>query len=488
MSGSSSKSRRPARQFRPEPFAYHQELTLQIETLTNLAHGIARVDGWVVMVPFALPGEKVVARVHANFKTYSEADLVRVLEPSPHRITPPCPLFGTCGGCQYQNFTYEQQLVWKQRQIGELLQRMARIEFPVELVTPSPRQFGYRSKITPHFGRPRDGKIEAIGFLEQGSRFRIVDVPRCEIAMPEINERLPELREGIRARAHQFKNGSTLLLRVSQGRVLTQSSDPAVETVGPLELEFLAGDFFQNNPFILPALVDHVAAQASAGGARFLIDAYCGSGLFALCCASRFEQVTGIEISESAGAPCRGECGPQWHLQLPLYRRERRAHLPWHQLRCLTDRGHRGSAARGMQRGFPEPTLRLWSGHRRLCLLQSAHPNARPGEVRRERLRPAKGSALRSLSPDPSPGVRDDAHQNQRILNPHVPECDRDPVHQIRDLRVRGFQSFDGGHQPAGSFLRLVVFRVFFAFLLLIRGLSLQEFRLLEQFGTGRVG
>jgi 23S rRNA (uracil1939-C5)-methyltransferase/tRNA (uracil-5-)-methyltransferase len=300
MAEFSPKARRPARKFRPEPFAYHQELTLQIETITNLAHGIARVNGWVVMVPFALPGEKVLARVHANYKTYSEADLVRVLEPSPHRITPPCPLFGKCGGCQYQNFTYEQQLVWKQRQIGELLQRMARIDFPVEPVAPSPREYGYRSKITPHFARPRDGRIGEIGFLEQGSRFRIVDVPRCEIAMAEINDALPAQREDVRRRASQFKNGATLLMRVSHGRVLTQSNEAALEKVGPLELEFLAGDFFQNNPFILPSLVDHVAQQASMGGARFLIDAYCGSGLFALCCASKFEKVTGIEISETA--------------------------------------------------------------------------------------------------------------------------------------------------------------------------------------------
>jgi 23S rRNA (uracil1939-C5)-methyltransferase/tRNA (uracil-5-)-methyltransferase len=300
MSGSSTHSRRPARKFRPEPFAYHQELTLQIETLTNLAHGIARVDGWVVMVPFALPGEKVVARVHANYKTYSEADLVKVLEPSPHRITPVCPLFGRCGGCQYQNLTYEQQLVWKQRQITELLQRMARIDHPVEPVHASPRQFGYRSKITPHFAAPREGTIRDIGFLEQGSRFRIVDVPHCDIAMPEINERLAAIREEVRSRSSHFRKGSTLLLRASHGKVVTNPQEPALEKVGPLELEFLAGDFFQNNPFILPELVEHVAAEASAGQAKFLIDAYCGSGLFALSCANRFQEVTGIEISETA--------------------------------------------------------------------------------------------------------------------------------------------------------------------------------------------
>jgi 23S rRNA (uracil1939-C5)-methyltransferase/tRNA (uracil-5-)-methyltransferase len=72
------------------------------------------------------------------------------------------------------------------------------------------------------------------------------------------------------------------------------------ERVGDLELRFAAGDFFQNNPFLLPRLVATVADEAAAGGARFLIDAYCGSGLLGLAAAPRFERVLGVEVSESA--------------------------------------------------------------------------------------------------------------------------------------------------------------------------------------------
>jgi 23S rRNA (uracil-5-)-methyltransferase RumA len=72
------------------------------------------------------------------------------------------------------------------------------------------------------------------------------------------------------------------------------------ETVGDLKLHFLARDFFQNNPFILPAFTRYVREQAAATGARFLVDAYCGSGLFALTAATAFERVAGVEISESS--------------------------------------------------------------------------------------------------------------------------------------------------------------------------------------------
>ena len=294
--------RPPPKKFVPTPFAYHQELTLDVETLTNLGHGLARVDGWVVMVPFALPGEKVVGRIHRNHKNYSEADLVKVLEPSPRRVTPKCPIFGQCGGCQYQNMAYEEQLAWKQKQVAELLKHMARMEHPVQPVIPSPIQYGYRSKITPHFAPPKNGEISEIGFLADSSRYRIVDVPHCDIAMPELNAKLTDVRDDVRAHASRYKRAATLLLRASQGNVLTQSSQIATEIVDGIRFEFQAGDFFQNNPFILPAFVRHVAEEAKASGARFLLDAYCGSGLFALSLARHFEQVTGVEISESSVA------------------------------------------------------------------------------------------------------------------------------------------------------------------------------------------
>ena len=288
------------RKFNPHPFPYHHELEVTIENLTNLGLGVARVDGWVVFVPFALPGERVVVRIYRNHKNYSESDLVRVIEPSADRVQPRCPIFGHCGGCQYQHFAYARQLEWKQQQVTELLERMAGVSFPVQPVNPSPVQWAYRSKITPHFQRPKDGQIGDIGFLRVGTRNSLVDVEQCLIAMDELNAELSAVRATARAAGSQYKNGATLLMRASEGKVLRQASDLAVEQVGRMRFEFQAGDFFQNNPFILPAFVAHVVKEAVAGGARFLVDAYCGSGLFGICAARRFEEVIGVEVSASA--------------------------------------------------------------------------------------------------------------------------------------------------------------------------------------------
>lgn len=288
------------RKFVPHPFAYHQELDVRIENLTNEGSGVARVDGWVVFVPFALPGERVRCRIYRNHKNYSNADLVEVLEPSPDRVAPACPLFGSCGGCQYQHLAYERQLDWKRRQVEELLRHMAKIEHPVLPVIASPRQYGYRSKITPHFHRPKGGEIGAIGFLRAGTRNAMIDVEQCPIAMAALNDQLQAVRAEARANQNAFRNGATLLMRAAVNGVLTRPDEIAVEQVGSMKFEFQAGDFFQNNPFILPEFVGYAVEQARASGARHLVDAYCGSGLFAISAAPAFQEVIGVEISESA--------------------------------------------------------------------------------------------------------------------------------------------------------------------------------------------
>ena len=335
------------KKFNAHPFAYHQEIELEISTLTNHGVGLGRVQldeplglgtcdldlpaaaaaGWGGMVPFALPGERVRARVFRNHQNYSEADLVVVLTPSPHRISSPrCPLFGRCGGCQYQHLVYAEQLEWKRRQVTELLRHMAGIEFAVAPVIGSPQEFGYRSKITPHFSAPSRGKVIAeprapnavaatdfpIGFLKQGTRHEIIDVPRCAIATEAINVRLAEVRAEVRARCDTIKRDGTVLLRdaaegvtTHYGAVITETIALAKPPAAPLRLRFLARDFFQNNPFILPFFAGYVRDQAAASNARFLIDAYCGSGLFALAAAPCFERVAGIEVSETSVAFAR---------------------------------------------------------------------------------------------------------------------------------------------------------------------------------------
>ncbi|MCR5183346.1 MAG: class I SAM-dependent RNA methyltransferase [Opitutales bacterium] len=308
----SGPARKAPPKFKAEPFAYHQEIEIEISSLTNLGEGVGRIgldtgESWVVFVAGALPGERVLASVWHNSKHFSRADLIRVLKASPQRVEPQCPLFGRCGGCQYQNLSYAAQLEWKTRQIEELLTRIGKIDLPAGTLKPcfaSPKQWAYRSKITPHFERPRQGEENfPIGFLAAGSARKIIDVPACPIATEAINRALPAVRDGARAKMArgEFKRGATLLLRETLEGVVTDHKSRVSERVGDLTLHFVAGDFFQNNPFILPDFVRFgVEAARGNGDCRFLVDTYCGSGLFALSAAKSFERVLGVEVSEDA--------------------------------------------------------------------------------------------------------------------------------------------------------------------------------------------
>ena len=288
------------RKFKAEPYEWHEIVELEIEALSNLGAGIAKPNGWVVFVPFALPGEKIRAKIWRNEGNCSHADLVEILEASPDRIEPHCPHFATCGGCQYQHLPYEKQLEWKTRQVSELLSHMVGVDAEVNPTIPSPKQWGYRSKITPHFQRPKPGEDFPIGFLEFNRRTRLVDIYHCPIAMDQINEALQPIRDEVRQRAAEYKKGATLLLRATEDRVETDHRAPVSEQVGDLKFNFLAGDFFQNNPFILESFTGHAAEQAKGPNQKYLLDAYCGSGLFGLTLAKHFEKVVGIELSETS--------------------------------------------------------------------------------------------------------------------------------------------------------------------------------------------
>jgi len=269
---------------------------LVIENVTNLGYGIARDDGWVIQIPFTLPGERIKARIYRNHKNYSDADCLEILEPSADRVEAECELFGVCGGCQYQAVRYETQLEWKRKQVKDSFDRIGGIDIEVEAVEPSPKTYGYRSKLTPHYERARSSEKRKVGFLRHGSRKVLIDVPQCPIATEAINEALPVAREEIHLLQGR-KKGGTLLLRDTPEGVVTDPKKTASERVGKLLFQFRAGEFFQNNPFILPKMVDHVIGQASEKNSELLVDAYCGGGLFSLSGAAYFDRVVGIEIS-----------------------------------------------------------------------------------------------------------------------------------------------------------------------------------------------
>eukprot|EP00980_Cylindrotheca_fusiformis_P000571 scaffold147_cov113-Cylindrotheca_fusiformis.AAC.5 len=296
---------------------------------------------WVIMVPHVVVGELVKVRIFRNQKQFSEADLVEVIEPSPDRVDPKCSLSGTCGGCQYQHMSIDAQRDWKTKHVEEvLLQQQIKGYDSPDLFEVLPtlgtsEVLGYRSKITPHYQAPKEVgvdeyELQEIGFQRSSNR-NLVDVPECPIATPAINEKYKAVRISLHEEAKQGllnqkkkkkrrrggrgggATGATLLFRqadddeeTGEPVVVTDHKEYMTTTVKGLKFRYLAGNCFQVNDYVLPFMVEAVVEAATrptlAGGQApsYLLDCYCGSGLFALSAASTFKLCVGIEVNDKA--------------------------------------------------------------------------------------------------------------------------------------------------------------------------------------------
>jgi tRNA/tmRNA/rRNA uracil-C5-methylase (TrmA/RlmC/RlmD family) len=243
---------------------------LKIEDIGFGGKGVGRESGKAVFVPYTIEGELVSARIAREKKQFAEADLVDVKESSPHRVEAPCPYFGRCGGCAYQHIDYEHQLAIKQRQVGEVLRRIGKIDnLPIRPIIPSPQQYGYRNRITVHV---QDG---VIGFYRRDSH-RLIDVEHCLIAMEELNRDLAELRARPRLQEGHYT------LRAENGpRVFSQTNDAVANALRDL-------------------VVDLVPSNQ-----ELLIDAFCGAGFFAKALLDKFERVIGIDWDRFAIAAAK---------------------------------------------------------------------------------------------------------------------------------------------------------------------------------------
>ncbi len=225
----------------------------------------------MVQVPYTIPGEEISCRVYCNHASYSEADLVQVHVPSSDRVAPVCKYFGECGGCQYQHINERAQRLWKRHHVEQALLRIggfsvragafsisslpdeaAEGTISVNPTVGTEQVYGYRAKITPHFssvGGQGSNKMH-IGFQQRSSR-RIIDVDTCPISVPDINLVYASLRERVRNNPTAYHRGATLLLRQCEEGVVTDPKAIVSQVVGNVRYRFKAGEFFQNNPFIL---------------------------------------------------------------------------------------------------------------------------------------------------------------------------------------------------------------------------------------------
>jgi 23S rRNA (uracil1939-C5)-methyltransferase len=272
-------------------------LELEVERILPGGMGMAHAAGKTVFVSLAAPGDRVRVRIDRQQGDLLFASIEEIITPSPFRVEPPCPYFGRCGGCDFQQLTYEAQLAAKAGIIRDCLHRIARLEnVPEIVVTPSPRDWRYRMRATWQIDREQ----QRVGYYERGSR-RVCDVAECAVLLPELQRTLERVRATEWA-AFPFELQHLDAVVGENGVSLSppfaefETNELSLTARGEV-YSYNADAFFQINPSLLGSLID--AALAGASG-ETVLDLYCGVGLFTLPLARYFKNVIAVESNTTA--------------------------------------------------------------------------------------------------------------------------------------------------------------------------------------------
>jgi 23S rRNA (uracil1939-C5)-methyltransferase len=334
------------------PVKVGDALELTVETQGSSGDGICRHEGYTLFVPDGLPGDKVAGEIIKVTPRFGVVKVLERLEPSEHRIEPPCPVFLECGGCKLQDLQYEQQMAFKVRVVSEALQHIGKITPPQDIKTlPAERPFNYRNKGS--FAVALKEKKLHVGFYQQGTH-EVADSNTCDILLEPINAVKEHIRglvekhkvliynekwkkgflRGIVVR-HSEATGETLIgFITTKGRFpkpfMKELTDPEflerfhvagivqnlndkdtnvilgdrsralwgedrfADELGGLKFRLSLGSFIQVNSPQAEKLYEVIDQWVTPGKGKVL-DAYCGSGGIALWLARAGRTVIGIE-------------------------------------------------------------------------------------------------------------------------------------------------------------------------------------------------
>ena len=330
-----------------------QELDLVVDALAYGGNGVARLDGYVVFVGGAVPGDRVRAVVTKRKRAYAEARTVEILEPSSERVEPLAPGHP---GTPWQVLPYERQLEVKAEQVGDALRRIGHLEgYELEPMIPALEPWRYRNKCEYSFGTDPDGTL-VCGFHKPGSWEDIVGVEDDLLASERVNAARRAVLDWCRAQglgAYDRRSHEGLLrnLVVREGRrtgevqvrVVTSEGTFAGEQLGEalgdaadalfwtqiagvaevtaggrteqvtgatqmreelggLEIGISPEAFFQTNTEMAEKLYGVAAGYAGLKGWERVYDLYCGMGTIGLTLAPRAGEVWGLEVVEEAVA------------------------------------------------------------------------------------------------------------------------------------------------------------------------------------------
>lgn len=289
-------------------------MQVKIERFDDLGRGIGYINNKVTFIDKVVPEDIVEVELTKEKKKYNEAKLIKIIKPSPLRIDAKCPYFSKCGGCQFQNITYENTINYKKEKIVNIFSKHKISIFPEVITNISP--YNYRNKITLKVNNYK------IGFYINKTH-NLVEINKCLLANPAINASIPLIKRfnicngEVTIRCNQ--NAEILIVINSQdnlnidtnylkskiklvGIVVNNKTyygeNSLFERMNNLLFKISYDSFFQVNPFIASQLFQIIGDNIDSSDK--VLDLYCGVGTLSLMAAKKAQKVLGIEVVPNA--------------------------------------------------------------------------------------------------------------------------------------------------------------------------------------------
>ncbi len=257
-----------------------QIISLKIDKLSFGGDGIGRYQNFVIFVPFSAPGDELEVQITESKRTFAKANILKILKPSPHRVSPDCKVFGTCGGCQWQHISYGEQLKQKQLILTEMAHKEG-LELPPNIEMIPSKSYAYRNRVQLRAFRDR------LGFFQKNSH-SVIDIDGCPVALPIINDGIKSLRSKLPvAREKKFE-----IYKINDTEIHISENMAHGEELG----------FSQNNEECNQKLINHVVEYCKDFSSNNLWDLYCGKGNFSIPLAQNLEKknIIGVEVNANS--------------------------------------------------------------------------------------------------------------------------------------------------------------------------------------------
>ena len=245
--------------------------------------GMARINDKICFIPNTMIDEIVKINIVKDKKKFMEGEVIEYIKTNPKRIDNICPYYKTCGGCDILHLPYDEQLIYKENKIKNIIKRYLKEDIKINNIVSSDKQFNYRNKVTLQVDKDK------FGFYSKKSN-DITPINKCLLLDNKLNDYIKTIDN----------TSEKIVLRTNGTDVLDNYNDRIIKTIGNKKYEVSLESFFQVNDNVTYKMYEKVKEYVNSTSNDTILDLYCCTGTIGIYISDNCKEVLGIEINKQA--------------------------------------------------------------------------------------------------------------------------------------------------------------------------------------------